>query len=146
VKLNRIAIGVAAASLSVSPAAAKEWRVAMVNHGTDGAMDFAPAFIRIAPGDSVRFVAQDKGHNAESIPELTPAGGTMFKGQLNQDVLAKFTRPGLYGYKCLPHFAMGMVGLVEVGKPVNLAAFNASLEKLPPLAKLRMAKFVQLAK
>jgi pseudoazurin len=141
-----IAVGVAGTVLAASPVAAKEWRVAMVNRGANGAMDFTPAFLRIAPGDTVRFVAQDKSHNAESIPELTPAGATLFKGQLNQDVVVKFGRPGLYGYKCQPHYAMGMVGLVEVGKPVNLASFNGALGKLPPFAKARMAKFVHQAK
>lgn len=118
----------------------------MVNSGPDGAMDFTPAFIHIAPGDTVRFVAQDKSHNAESIAELTPPGAAPFKGNLNADVVVKFTKPGLYGYKCLPHFSMGMVGLVEVGKPVNLGAFSAALAKLPPLAKARMTKFVALVK
>jgi pseudoazurin len=128
--------------LGASPAQAKEWSVAMVNRGPDGAMDFTPAFLRIAPGDTVRFVARDKTHNAESIPALTPPGGTLFKGAADHDVVVKFTRPGLYGYKCMPHFAMGMVGLVEVGKPVNKASFAASVAKLPPFAKARMSKFL----
>ena len=138
--------GIVAAAAAASPASAKEWRVAMVNRGANGTMDFAPAFLRVAPGDTVRFVAQDKSHNAESIPELTPAGGGSFKGILNKDVVVKFTRPGLYGYKCLPHYAMGMVGLVEVGKPVNLPAFRSAIGRLPPFAKLRMAKFLQQVK
>lgn len=129
-------------ALAASPAAAKEWRVAMVNHGANGSMDFTPAFLRIAPGDTVRFVARDKGHNAESIPELAPAGGNLFKGAVNRDVVVKFTRPGLYGYRCLPHFGMGMVGLVQVGKAVNVASFTAAIQKLPPLAKVRMTEFV----
>lgn len=136
----------AAIALVSSPVAAKEWRVAMVNRGANGNMDFTPAFVRIAPGDSVRFVAQDKSHNAESIPELTPRGGTLFKGSMNSDVLVKFARPGLYAYKCLPHYAMGMVGLVEVGVPVNKSMFLTNLAKLPPIARARMAKFLQLAK
>ena len=118
----------------------------MVNRGANGAMDYTPAFLRIAPGDTVRFVAQDKTHNAESIRELTPAGGTLFKGQMNKDVLVKFSKAGLYGYKCLPHLGMGMVGLVQVGSPVNKAGFKAALAKLPSLARLRMSKFLSQAK
>ena len=139
-------VGVAGVAFAASPASAREWRVAMVNRGANGTMDFAPGFLRIAPGDAVRFVAQEKSHNAESIPELTPAGGGFFKGSLNKDLVVKFTRPGLYAYKCLPHYAMGMVGLVEVGKPVNLAAFRSAMGRLPPFAKLRMAKFLQQVK
>lgn len=135
-----------ALALTASPALAREWRVAMVNHGADGMMDFTPAFVRIAPGDSVRFVAQDKSHNAQSIPELTPPRGALFTGKMNSDLVVKFTRPGLYGYKCLPHYAMGMVGLVEVGSAPNKASFISALEKLPPLARMRMTKFVGQAK
>lgn len=144
--IRSLVVGVAAIALAASPAAAKEWRVAMVNRGANGSMDFTPSFLRISPGDSVRFVAQDKGHNAESIPELRPAGANLFKGAINHDIVVKFSRPGLYGYRCLPHFAMGMVGLVEVGKPVNVAAFRRAIQKLPPLAKMRMAKFVEQVK
>ena len=118
----------------------------MVNRGANGAMDYTPAFLRIAPGDTVRFVAQDKTHNAESIRELTPAGGTLFKGPMNKDVLVRFSKAGLYGYKCLPHLGMGMVGLVQVGSPVNKTAFSAALAKLPPLARSRMSKFLSQAK
>lgn len=139
-------IALSALAFLASPAAAKEWRVAMVNHGPDGAMDFSPAFVRVSPGDSVRFVAQDKSHNVESIPELTPAGAAMFKGKMNSDLLVKFTRAGLYGYKCLPHYAMGMVGLVEVGSASNRAAALSSLGKLPPLARMRMSKFLSQVK
>jgi pseudoazurin len=146
VNFRLVVIVISALGLAASPAAAKEWRVAMVNRGADGPMDFTPAFLRIAPGDAVRFVAQDKNHSVQSIPELTPAGGTLFNGALNKDVVVKFTRPGLYGYKCLPHYAMGMVGLIEVGKPINRAAFAAALSKLPPFAKARMTKFLQQAK
>ena len=41
---------------------------------------------------------------------------------------------------------MGMVGLVEVGVPVNKDMFLTNLAKLPPIARARMAKFLQLAK
>lgn len=139
-------LGLAVLAFAAVPALAKEWRVAMVNHGANGTMDFTPAFVRIAPGDSVRFVAQDKSHNAESIPELTPAGAALFKGKMNSDALVKFVRPGLYGYKCLPHYAMGMVGLVEVGSAPNKASFASALSKLPPLARVRMTKFLAQAK
>jgi len=146
VSARNVLYAAVAVSFFASPAAAKEYRVAMVNRGSNGAMDFAPAYLRIAAGDTVRFAVQDKSHNAESIRELTPAGGTLFKGAMNKEVVVKFTRPGLYGYKCLPHFAMGMVGLVQVGAAVNKTAFSAALAKLPPLARVRMTKFLQQAK
>jgi pseudoazurin len=124
-----------------APAAAKQWEVKMLNKGAAGAMVFEPAFIKIAPGDSVKFVASDKSHNAESIPGLIPAGAVPFKGKMNEDIVVPFSKPGLYAYKCLPHMGMGMVGLVEVKSAGNKDAVAAGTAKLPALAK---AKFDQL--
>jgi hypothetical protein len=39
-----------------------------------------------------------------------------------------------------------MVGLVEVGKPVNLVPFRAATAKLPVMARGRMIKFLQQVK
>ena len=74
-----------------------------------------------AAGDSVRFESTDPSHNAETVPGMIPTGATPFKGKLNQTITVRFTAPGVYGYKCLPHYGMGMVGVVVVGKPINLA-------------------------
>jgi len=30
-----------------------------------------------------------------------------------------FDKPGVYGYKCKPHYGMGMVGMIVVGEPTN---------------------------
>ena len=37
-------------------------------------MVFEPAFVKIAPGDTVKFVSTDKGHNAEIIKGMLPEG------------------------------------------------------------------------
>ena len=37
-------------------------------------MVFEPSFVKIAPGDTVRFVSTDKGHNAETIKGMLPEG------------------------------------------------------------------------
>jgi pseudoazurin len=139
----------AAASMIIgvaSAADAKDYKVAMVNSGPDGAMTFSPSYLKIAPGDSVMFVAQDKGHNAQSIQGLSPAGAATFAGAMNQNVTVKFTKAGLYGYECLPHFGLGMVGLIQVGPATNKAQFQAAMQKIPPLARARMAKYVARVK
>ena len=128
-----------------TPAFAAEHEVKMLNKGGDGqTMVFEPAFLKIAPGDTVRFVPTDKGHDAETIPGMLPEGAQPFKGKISQEVTVTFDKPGVYGYRCVPHFGMGMVGLIEVGdKPDNLAA--AEQAKMPPLAKKRMsALFAQV--
>ena len=134
-------------TLAASPAAAKEYQVKMLNKGSDGSlMVFEPAFVKIAPGDTVKFVATQKGHNAESIAGMTPAGGTTFKGKINEEISVKFNKEGVYGYKCLPHLGMGMVGVVQVGKPVNKGQAVAAAAKLPGMGKKRMVALVTQAK
>ena len=108
-------IGAAAAIALASPAAAADHVVKMLNKGKAGMMVFEPALVKVAPGDTVTFVPVDKVHNAESIAGMIPGGAVAFKGKMSQPLKVTFTKPGLYGYKCLPHYGMGMVGVVIVG-------------------------------
>ena len=108
-----------------SPALAAEIKVKMLNRGTEGVMVFEPALVKIEPGDTVKFVATDKGHNAETIKGMFPADSTPFAGKLGEDVKVTFDKPGVYGVKCLPHYGMGMVALIVVGTPGNLAEAKA---------------------
>lgn len=136
-----LAAAIAAASLS-APAQAKDHKVKMLNKGAAGAMIFEPMLVKIAPGDTVTFVATDKGHNAEIISTMLPAGAAPFKGKMNQNLTVKFTKAGTYGYKCLPHYGMGMVGAVIVGN----GAPNASQAKAashPGKAKRVFAKILK---
>ena len=138
-KLLKVALGVAALSLVGAAPAPKQWQVRMLNKGPDGQlMAFSPAKLTIAPGDSVKFIAADKGHNAELIPGMAPAGAPGFKGSINQEIEVRFTQQGLYGYKCLPHLGLGMVGVIQVGNDANRAALVQQAAKLPGLGKKRM--------
>lgn len=96
-------------------ATAETFEVQMLNKGESGRMIFEPAALRVAAGDTVKFVAADKGHNAESVKGMMPEGATGFKGKINQELEVTLTEPGFYGVKCLPHFAMGMVMVIAVG-------------------------------
>ena len=132
------ALIVAGFALAASPAIAKEHQVKMLNKGADGLMVFEPALLRIAPGDTVKFLATQKGHNAESIAGMAPAGGTTFKGKINEEIVVRFNKAGYYGYKCLPHVNMGMVGLIQVGAGGNKAEVATAAQKLNGLGKKRM--------
>lgn len=124
---------------STAAANAADFTVDMVNKAADGTMmAFEPALTKVAVGDTVTFVAKDKGHNAQSIAGMLPDGATAISGQINQDVKVTFTVPGVYGIRCLPHFGLGMVALVVVGDgtPPNLDAAKAV--QVPPLAKKRL--------
>lgn len=135
---RRAGLALLAVALAAAPAAAKEYQVKMLNKGTDGLMVFEPAFIKVAPGDTVKFLATTKGHNAESIAGMAPAGTAAFKGKINEEIVVRFTKEGVYGYKCLPHTGMGMVGIVQVGRAANKAEASAAAQKLPGLGKKRM--------
>jgi len=112
--------------MSVAGAAtAAEVEVKMLNKGAEGMMVFEPALVKIEPGDTVKFVATDKGHNAETIKGMLPADATPFVGKNNEDVTVTFGKPGAYGVKCMPHYGMGMVALIVVGTPANLAEARA---------------------
>ena len=129
-----------------TPALARDHEVQMVNKGTAGFMTFEPAFIQVAPGDSVTFKPTNPSHNAESIETMLPTGANKFKGALNKPITVTFTKPGLYGYKCAPHLAMGMVGLVQVGNTADKATANVAAAKLPARAKGRMTALVNQAR
>ncbi|WP_395697388.1 pseudoazurin [Methylocella sp.] len=143
-KLSAPAISAAALLLACSAHAA-EFEVAMKNKSSDGqVMAFEPAFLHIQPGDVVRFVPTDKGHDVETIPGMLPDGAAPFKGELSQEVKVEFKTPGVYGFRCLPHFGMGMVGLIKVGDaPANLEA--AKQAKLMSQAAKRMAPLFEKA-
>jgi len=112
----------AAAMLAMAGVAhAAEIEVKMLNKGSDGgAMVFEPALVKIEPGDSIKFIATDKGHNAETIKGMLPEGAAAFTGKNGEDVSVKFDQAGIYGIKCLPHYGMGMVAMIVVGTPTNL--------------------------
>jgi len=122
------------AALAVSgPASAAEHEIRMLNNGEKGMMVFAPDYIEAAPGDTIRFVAADKGHNAEIIAGMLPEGAATFKGKFNEEIVYTLEQEGVYGIKCAPHYGMGMVALVVVGDPSN--AEEAQAVKHPGKAR-----------
>lgn len=134
----KIAAAAALLMLVTAPAMAANFEVHMLNKGADGAgMVFEPALTKVAVGDTVTFIPTDKGHDAQTLKEILPEGGDTFKGAIGKEVVVTFTVPGVYGVKCTPHFAMGMVGLVVVGDaPTNLD--QAKTAKLPKKARERI--------
>lgn len=130
-------------AVSGAPALAANFEVQMLNKGAAGPMVFEPALTKVAVGDTVTFVPVDKGHNAETMEQVLPAGGDTFKGELNKPVSVTFTVPGVYGVKCTPHVGMGMVALIVVGDtPVDVAAIQAA--KLPRKALDRLDQALEL--
>ena len=120
-----------------TPALAADYEVQMLNKGEAGTMVFEPNFLAIQPGDTVTFVPTDKSHNVENIKDMLPDGVEPFKSKVNEEFTMTFDVPGLYGIKCTPHFAMGMVGAIAVGQDLpNLDAARAV--KVPNKAQERL--------
>lgn len=133
-----------AAGMAFAGAAfAEDHQVQMLNQGTDGEMMvFEPAFLKVEPGDTVTFVPTDKSHNAESILGTIPEGAEAFKGKINEEITVTLDAEGLHPVKCLPHYALGMVALIQVGDDTsNLDAVSS--EKYPGRAAERMAVLLE---
>lgn len=113
--------GALAAPIVMSGAARAEdgtHEVEMLNFDPDDRqqrMLFKPGVLRVEPGDTVKFVATDRGHNAQSIDGMTPEGAEDFRGRINEEIEVTFDVEGTYGYVCLPHQTLGMIGFVLVG-------------------------------
>jgi pseudoazurin len=142
--LKTTALTIGFLGLAALPSMAAEHIINMVNKGADGApMVFEPSFVRAAVGDTVKFVPVDKGHFAVALPGMWPADVTPAKGAINKELVVTLDKDGLYGFKCTPHYAMGMVALVQVGTaPVT---DEAKAVKLPGEAGKRMAAALEKA-
>lgn len=131
------ALVVAFGAMATSALAAN-FEVLMLNKGTDGkTMGFSPSFLQVEPGDTVTFIPVDKGHNAETILDMIPVAAATWKGKTDEEFMVTLTEPGLYGFKCQPHFSMGMVGLIQVGNDKHNLTDVMNV-RLPGKAQARM--------
>ena len=121
-----IALAATAVALTFGAAHAADFEVKALNFDKGQMMVLEPSLLRIAPGDTVHFIVQDKGHNFESVPGMLPDGATPIAGKINENLTVTFDKPGVYGIRCHPHYPMGMVGLVVVGTPTNEATAKAA--------------------
>lgn len=148
--LHRSALGSALATIllwsATVPASAKDIVVHMKNMGAEGAMVFEPSFVKASPGDVIHFKPSDPSHNAETMANMLPAGATPMKGMMSKEAVMTVSKPGLYGIKCMPHYSMGMVALVQVGKPTPADIAAAKAVKLPPFAAKRMTAILTKVK
>ena len=107
-----------------TPVIAADHTVEMLSSSNGEMMVFKPAVLKIAPGDSVTWKATNPGHNTASIAEMTPDASLEWNGKINEELKITFTKEGVYGYKCTPHYILGMIGIIAVGD--NLANLDAS--------------------
>jgi len=134
--IRTLATGLALAALMGGTAFAETFEVKMLNKGANGErMVFEPDFVQAAPGDTIRFIAADKGHNAETAKDMIPEGAKGFKGKINEEIEVTLDAEGVYAVLCKPHYAMGMVMTIAVG---DVDAPDSFLEgRVPKKAKAR---------
>ncbi len=131
-------------SLACSSVMAAEHEVKMLNKGADGMFVFEPGYLKVAKGDTVKFVATDSGHFVGSV--VTP-DNTEWKGAFNKDFEVTFAEEGVVVYNCPPHASMGMIGVIQVGAPVNLdAAKEVAAGMKISMNKERVAKYMDQVK
>ena len=125
----------ASALLPVAALASGEvHEVQMLNRHPDDNENFVfyPDIVEAHPGDTIRFVAVDKGHNAVTYDDMLPDGAEDWKSRLNKTVDVVVGAEGAYGYYCQPHEALGMVGLVLVGDAsINYASLKDAKLRAP---------------
>jgi pseudoazurin len=126
--------------LMTAPAMAETFEVKMMNRNDTGPMPFEPDYLVIKPGDTVKFIATDPGHNAATIAGMIPGEGKKFVGKINQEIEVTLTDEGIWGIKCSPHYTMGMAMLIQVG---DKKATEADLPAdLPPAVHKRMLEIL----
>ncbi len=134
--IRQLVTGLALAALMGSAAFAETIEVQMLNQGSDGErMVFEPAFVQAAPGDTIKFIATDRGHNAETVDGMIPGGAESFAGKVNEEIEVTLNTEGYYAVICKPHFAMGMVMTIAVGDTEVPADFLEG--RIPRKAKER---------
>lgn len=90
-----------------------------------GLQVFKPRLVKAKVGDTIKFVPTDPTHQSSSIDGGVPAGAAGWKGEVNKEVSAVMSVPGVYLYQCVPHYAAGMVGMIVVegeGSDANVEA------------------------
>lgn len=143
-KIKFALAALAAVFLISATAYAKDYTVKELNSGAGGTFVFEPNFLHIQPGDSVHFVATDAGHDSQSY--LVPKGAESWKSEVSKDITVKFTKDGVYLYECNPHHLFGMLGVIEVGRPVNKAEAEKaakSMEAQQLMNKGRLEKLMR---
>jgi len=133
--------------LAFSIANAADHEIKMLNNGTEGLMVFEPGYLHVDPGDTITFVPVDQGHN--TVSEFVPEGAEGWSSEISANFSVTLDVEGIYIYKCLPHAALAMAGVIEVGTASNTAEANEAADNLSAtfaVNKERLGKYLAQAK
>ena len=117
-------------SLAVS-VGAENFNIKMVNTDSSGQiMVFDPPYLKANIGDTVTFIPADALHNTKSVQNLIPSSAAPWEGAMDEKITVELNVEGIYVYQCTPHLALGMIGVIQVGNPVNLQEINDHISPL----------------
>ena len=129
---------------------AENYEVKMVNADASGQlMIFDPPFVKANVGDTVTFLPTDLLHNSQSVPGLVPSSANPWNGAMNEKITIKLDVEGVYVYQCTPHIALGMIGVIQVGNPINIDDIKnsiSSLESMIVMNKERVQEYLEQVK
>lgn len=123
-------IAALAMSLMATTAMAAEHKIKMLNYGEEGGMVFEPGFVKAEVGDTITFIPENSSHYVQSY--VVPADVKPWKSKLDEEFTVTVDKEGIYLYYCPPHLMMSMIGVIQVGEPVNLTEVQEKAKKLRP--------------
>ena len=88
-------------------------------------------------------------HNSQSVPGLVPFSAKAWNGAMNEKITIKLNTEGVYVYQCTPHIALGMIGIIQVGNPINIDDIQnsiSSLESMIVMNKERVREYLEKVK
>lgn len=112
-------------SVSTEPASEAPVAEAKTHIVNGRATSFSPNILFINPGDTVQWASMTS-HDSVSMEGLIPENAEPWKFKLGQNGAVTLTEEGVYIYKCNPHYPLGMVAAIIVGKPVNIEQVQAN--------------------
>lgn len=117
-------------AMTASPLrAATAYEITMLSQDRDDpslGMRFSPDLLKVPVGSTVTFTAGASGHNAQTTRGMIPEGADGWRFGIGRSGTVTLSVPGFYGYHCLPHRGLGMVGLIIVEGPGMMANYETA--------------------
>lgn len=111
---------------------------------TQGPVAFEPIFVKANVNDTIVFTAVDPGHNTHSV--FIPFGARPWESQFDKEYRVVLEKEGIYLYVCDAHRDLGMVGVVQVGKAVNLKEAKAKAAEISSTMGMHEDRFANALK
>jgi len=118
---------------------------------------FEPDRLAIEPGDTVRWILESGLHSTTAyhpdnvdkplrIPENALSWDSGHLSEKDTVFEHTFSQEGVYDYYCMPHEALGMVGVIVVGSALDGPGLAPPQDALPEAVKERLAELHTWAK